>query len=259
METKLLIIGLYVLSVFAVKAVFNEINKKHKRISLMYLSTTLQTVITIVFLFQFLNQFEAFKSISRTILLSSSLLVAVIGFAFQRSLEDIVAGLMISIYRPFEVGDRINIPEKEISGYIENITTRHTVIRTFQNSRLIIPNSVMNREILENANVVNQISSGFVDFQISRRADVELAEKIIEDAVKNHKESINPDDLSAKPSPSVYINNIDKDYINLRISVWTKTIEENFSACSDIRKIVLKEFNKNNIDPPEYIIRHAKS
>ncbi len=255
MKQTAIYITIYLFSLFALRYVFSVINKSHKKIYLMFLSTVFQTILTIGFLFKILYQFDAFKSLAKTILLSSSLLIAVVGFAFQRSLEDIIAGFMISFYRPFEIGDRINITEKNISGYIENITIRHTIIKTFMNSRLIIPNSVMNREILENANMTNPMSSGFVDFSVDRYTDIALAEKIIKSAIINEKESINFDGINEKPSPSIYVNSVTDNAINLRASVWTKSIEENFTACSNIRKTVLKEFQKNNIESPIVYIK----
>lgn len=203
-----------------------------------------------VFLFIFLSQFDFFEKISKTLVLSSSLLVAVVGFACQKSLEDVVAGLMISIYKPFEVGDRINMPEKSISGYIEAISVRHTVVKTFTNSRLIIPNSVMNKEILENADMSDRRSSGYIDFSIDRMADIEKAEDIIRDEIAKNPYSL----FTTLDDIGVYLNSIDRDFINLRASVLTSTVDDNFTACSDIRKVVIERFKKENIFSPKTII-----
>ena len=67
-------------------------------------------------------QFEAFQKFSETLLMSSSLLVVVLGFAFQTSLEDFIAGILISIFKPFNIDDRITLTGMNVSGYIENIT-----------------------------------------------------------------------------------------------------------------------------------------
>lgn len=255
LKNSLILFAIYAAILFCLNTVFGFITKKKQKIALYFLKGTCQAVISFVFLFIFLSQFDFFEKISKTLVLSSSLLVAVVGFACQKSLEDVVAGLMISIYKPFEVGDRINIPEKSISGYIEAISVRHTVVRTFTNSRLIIPNSVMNKEILENADMVDRRSSGYIDFSIDRMADIEKAEAIIRDEIAKNPYSF----FESIEDIGVYLNSIDRDFINLRASVWTATVDDNFTACSDIRKAVIARFKKENIFSPKTIISLDKN
>lgn len=142
------------------------------------------------------------------------------------------------------------MPEKNISGYIEAISVRHTVVKTFNNSRLIVPNSVMNKEILENADMTDRLSSGYIDFSVDRMADIEKAEEIIRDEIAKNPYSFfeKVDDIG------VYLNSIDRDFINLRASVWTANVDDNFTACSDIRKAVISRFKKENIFSPKTII-----
>lgn len=250
LKNSLILFAIYAAILFCLNAIFGFITKKKQKIALYFLKGTCQTVVSFVFLFIFLSQFDFFEKISKTLVLSSSLLVAVVGFACQKSLEDVVAGLMISIYKPFEVGDRINMPEKSISGYIEAISVRHTVVKTFTNSRLIIPNSVMNKEILENADMSDRRSSGYIDFSIDRMADIEKAEDIIRDEIAKNPHSL----FTTLDDIGVYLNSIDRDFINLRASVLTSTVDDNFTACSDIRKVVIERFKKENIFSPKTII-----
>lgn len=236
--------------------------KKHSKlkqtVARTFLFTLLKSIIIVIGIFQIGNQFESFQAISKAIILSSSLLIAVIGFAFQKSLEDLIAGMMISMFHPFEIGDRINLPEKDMSGYIENITIRHTVMRTFKNARLIIPNSIMNKEVLENANIVDKTSSGFVDFMISYDSDIEKAKRIIATAINKHKGALDRRTEEEKknkiPQTTVYINLLTENSVNLRASIWTKTIDTNFDICSEVRQEVLKEFKKQGIEPPKTLI-----
>lgn len=255
LKNSLILFAVYTAIMFSLNTVFGFITKKKQKIALYFLKGTCQAVVSFVFLFIFLSQFDFFEKISRTLVLSSSLLVAVVGFACQKSLEDVVAGLMISIYKPFEVGDRINMPEKNISGYIEAISVRHTVVKTFTNSRLIVPNSVMNKEILENADMTDRLSSGYIDFSVDRMADIEKAEEIIRDEIAKNPYSFfeKVDDIG------VYLNSIDRDFINLRASVWTANVDDNFTACSDIRKAVISCFKKENIFSPKTIISLDKN
>ncbi|MFQ5660434.1 MAG: mechanosensitive ion channel family protein [Gammaproteobacteria bacterium] len=73
-----------------------------------------------------------------------------IGFAAKDLLANFFGGLMIYMDRPFDVGDWIRSPDKEIEGTVENIGWRLTRIRTFDKRPLYIPNSVFANISVEN-------------------------------------------------------------------------------------------------------------
>ena len=154
---------------------YNKFLKEKKQIHFKFFKNFLQASVIIFSLYQIGSEFPTFEKFSTSLLASSSLLVVVLGFAFQTSLEDFIAGILISIFKPFNIDDRITLVGLQISGYVESITIRHTIIKTFQNNRLMIPNSIMNKEIIENTNVVNQVSAGFMDVVISFDSNVEKA------------------------------------------------------------------------------------
>ena len=74
----------------------------------------------------------------------------VVGFAARDLLANFFGGLMIYLDRPFEVGDWIRSPDKEIEGTVENIGWRLTRIRTFDKRPLYVPNSVFANIAVEN-------------------------------------------------------------------------------------------------------------
>ncbi len=226
--------------------------KKNNRIGFKFLNTLIKALIFIFMVFKIGSNFKGFKELSGSILMSSSLIIAVLAFAFQKSLEDLIAGFMISLFRPFEVGDRITLINSDITGYVEDITLRHTIIRTFTNSRLIIPNAVMNRETVENSNMIELKSGGFLDVMITFESDVEKAKNIIVNLVQSHPNVINPKSPLGKGKKSdfvkVYINKLTLDGLNLRATVWTKNVDVNFDTLSELREEIVKEFKKNGIE-----------
>lgn len=64
-----------------------------------------------------------------------------VGFAFQNILQNFLAGILILLQEPFEVGDWINVTGLE--GRVEDIQTRATVVMTSRNTRIVIPNAVL--------------------------------------------------------------------------------------------------------------------
>ena len=142
-----------------------------------------------------------------------------------------------------------------ITGYIEDLTLRHTVIRTYvNNSRIIIPNSTINSEIIENSNFKSTPASNFVDISISYESDLGLAMQIVADVIGAHELYHDPRTpaqiQSGAPKVQVHVQSLGESSINLRARMWTTTVDENFQACSDVRIRIMKEFRKNNIEIP---------
>ena len=223
----------------SVAIIYKKFLKNKKQIHLKFFKNFLQALIIVFSLYEICVQFQPFEKFSSYIFASSSLLVVVLGFAFQTSLEDFIAGILISIFKPFNIDDRITLVGLQISGYVESITIRHTIIKTFQNNRLIIPNSIMNKEIIENTNVINQISAGYMDVIISFDSNIEKAKEIIHDAIIENEFTI-------KDDVEVFVRDITGNGVALRANVTTENIDINFNACSQIREIILKKFQNEN-------------
>lgn len=73
-----------------------------------------------------------------------------VGFAAKDLLANFFGGLMIYLDRPFNVGDWVRSPDREIEGTVEEIGWRLTRIRTFDKRPLYIPNSIFNTISIEN-------------------------------------------------------------------------------------------------------------
>lgn len=243
-----LLIGL--LAIKITDYIFKKFRKTGK-ISYNFLNTLIKGFIILVMIFKIGNLSQTFQSMAGSILMSSSLIVAVLAFAFQKSLEDLIAGFMISVFRPFEVGDRINFVNMQIVGYIEDISLRHTTIRTFTNSRLIVPNSVMNKEVLENSHIIDPVSGGFLDITIAYTADIDRAMEIIVECVESDKDvlDIRPiDERVGSHFTTVFINELSEYGVNLRVTIWTANVDLNFETVSRLRKEIVKRFVAEGIE-----------
>ena len=123
-----------------------------------------------VYFIGILAALEAIPGLSKvmsTILAGSGIIAIVVGLAAQESLGNIISGWFIGLFRPFEVGDRVRLVGYDITGKIEDITLRHTVIKTFTNSRVIVPNSKISSTIIENSHYIDERSSSFIDVYVS--------------------------------------------------------------------------------------------
>ena len=114
------------------------------KLHLMFLKGIITAVIWAAAVFYAMAWIPAFSKTWETAIASSGIAVVVLGLAAQSTLANVFAGIALSASRsrPFDVGDRIAIDSVE-PGYVENITLRHTVIKTYQNEIIYVPNSVV--------------------------------------------------------------------------------------------------------------------
>ncbi len=192
--------------------------------------------------------------LTQTLLAGSGIVAVVIGLAAQDSFGNLLSGLFLSCFKPFQIGDRIHLVKSNITGYVEDISLRHTVIRTFTNSRVIVPNSTVNSEIIENANFQTTVASSFIDVSVSYESDVRLAMELFADIVGNHDlylDQRTAEEIAAGvPKVRVLVRELEANGVALRTSMWTRTIDENFRACSDARLRILEAYRENGIEIP---------
>lgn len=195
-----------------------------------------------------------FRNLALSIFASSGILAAVIGFASQQSIANIVSGLFITIFKPFRVGDRIKMPARDVTGTVEDITLRHTVIKTFENKRVIVPNSVISTDLIENSNLVDERICKLIDIGISYDSDMDKAMEIIRDEAMKHPEMIDNRDAAerTKGSPAVVVRvtGFSDSAVNLRAWVWAVDQPAAFRMGCDLYKSIKQRFGKEGVEIP---------
>ncbi len=187
------------------------------------------------------------KDFTSQIFLSSSLIVVVLGFVFQEGLSNIVHGFILSVFKPFKIGDRVSITidGEKITGYIKEVNARHTVIQNVVNSaHVIVPNSKLDTcVIINNYYDGNTHSSSFMDLMITYESDLDKATEIIAEEIMNHPlvQKARKENNTTDPV-TVMVRELADNGISLRAPVITHSVEENFIACSEIRKNLVKRF-----------------
>ena len=74
-----------------------------------------------------LAQFEFGRSVQDYMLKNAAFLVAIFSFSMQQVLSDIIGGMMVAMSKPYDIGERVTVASKDITGVVEDITVRHTV------------------------------------------------------------------------------------------------------------------------------------
>lgn len=238
-----------------INKMFKRWIERENQIQVKFTRSIVQALVSVIAVCFIGMQIEFTKDLTVTLLQSTSLIVAVAGFAAQQTLSDIISGLMISWCKPFNIDERVNILSMNLAGVVEDITIRHTIIKTFNNNRVIIPNSIMNKEILENNNFKDSRCGNYLEVTVGYDSDIELAMKIIDETIENHELTIK---IEGDSKHDVLIKDFGESGIILKTTVWTKDVSDNFKACSDIRLAIKKRFEENNIEIP-YNYVHIKT
>lgn len=207
------------------------------------------TVITVIYMI------PAFKQIAMTLFAGAGILAAVVGFASQAAFSNIINGVFLVIFKPFRIGDLIEIGQQSAYvGRVEDITLRHVVIKNFENKRIIVPNSVISNEIIVNRSIVDEKVIRYLDILISFTADVDKAVSIIQEECMNHPLFVDPRTEEQKEANDdiveVRVLSLAQYGIQLRAYVCGETSPESFVLVTDLYKIIKKRFDKEGIEIP---------
>ena len=166
------------------------------------------------------------SSFTKTLLAGSGIAAVVLGLAAQESFGNLISGMLIAVFHPFQVGDRVHLINNDLTGFVEDITLRHTVIRTLTNSRIIIPNSEMSKEKIENADYGDSTASSFLDVSVAYESNLELAMEVMAKVIGEHPLYCDVRTAEEKeqgvPKVKVFVREFGDSGIMLRANMWTK-------------------------------------
>ncbi|MCI9429652.1 MAG: mechanosensitive ion channel family protein [Lachnospiraceae bacterium] len=229
-----------------ISLIFRMISRRNKGVHLRYAKSAINVTIIVVGVYSLAQQFDITKDISKVLLQSGSLIVAIATFAAQQALGNIISGFSLSMSKPYEVEDKIKVVQGGgiiAEGIVQDITIRHTIIRQFNGESCIVPNSVMDASVITNTNYTENIGN-FMEIEIGYSADIDRAMDIMQKICINHELTLNTE------SNKVFIKGYTQNGMILKTTVWTGNLDDSFRACSDIRAELVKEFLKNDIEIP---------
>jgi len=193
------------------------------------------------------------RNLAVSLIAGAGVLAIAIGLASQQAFSNLVSGIMIAIFKPIKIGDRIKIREG-VSGIIEDITLRHTVIRNFENKRLIIPNSKISEETIENSNYGDEKVCRFVEIGISYDSDINRAIKIMREEAENHPKNIDNRTQEEKnnkvPKVVVRVVGFGESSVNLKAWAWAKNPADAFALGCDLNKSIKERFDREGVEIP---------
>jgi small-conductance mechanosensitive channel len=146
-----------------------------------------------------------------TVLGGTGLIGLVIGIAFQDIAENFLASILISVQKPFRVGDMIAVDGHE--GVVQRVTTRGTTLLTADGNHVQIPNSKIYKTTIENytANPLRRISFAL---GIGYDDSTSEAQSVVLETIKKHSATLND------PATRVLIEDLGASTVNLTALFW---------------------------------------
>lgn len=182
------------------------------------------------------------KSLSTALLAGAGVAGIVIGFAAKSTLSNLISGISIAVFRPFRIGDVLTIRDEY--GSVEDITLRHTVIKTWENKRLIIPNGIISDEAIVNWTIGDLPVYWHVNFGIAYDADIDLARSIILDELGKHPDVMQELDRKAE------VVGLSDFAVDVSAKFWVRDRPTAWSTCCAIRESVKKRFDMEGVEIP---------
>ncbi|MCD8296906.1 MAG: mechanosensitive ion channel family protein, partial [Prevotella sp.] len=166
---------------------------------------------------------------------------------------------------PFKVGDFIKIDET-ITGTVEEITLRHTILRNLENRMILIPNNKINTSTIINSSFGDTSTCAFIDVAVSYTTDLNKAFEVMRDEVMKNPLVIDHRTKAEKekevPEVVIRVTSLDNSSITLRAWAWASTSWNAYVLKCESLKAVKERFDKESIEIPypyyNQIIQQAK-
>lgn len=164
----------------------------------------------------------------------------IIGFALQDTLSNFAAGMMLLIYRPFDVGDFVFAGG--VDGKVSHMSLVNTTIRTFDNQIIIVPNSKIWGDVIKNV-THERIRRVDMVFGIGYADDLLKAEGVLTEIVTSHPAVLRT------PEPMIKVHTLNTSSVDFIVRPWVKT-DDYWDVYWDVTKEVKLRFDREGISIP---------
>jgi len=164
----------------------------------------------------------------------------IIGFALQDTLSNFASGLMILMYRPFDVGDVVEAGG--VSGKVSHMSLVNTTFMTFDNQRLVVPNNMIWSSVITNV-TAQRTRRVDLTIGISYDDDIEKTEKVLREIIDEHEAVLD------YPEPNVRLHELGDSSVNFIVRPWVKT-SDYWDTYWDLTKAIKLRLDKEGISIP---------
>ncbi len=223
--------------------VVGKLERKVDQTVIRYILRIKNLVIFVLSAMFYASLVPGLRALVGTFVAGAGITALVIGFAAKSTLANLVAGLSLAIYRPFRIGDIVSIEEEY--GTVEDITLRHTIVRTWEYKRLIIPNEKIDSIALINYSIIDPKILCRIEMGVSYDTDIDLTRRLVLDEASKcpHR------DESAEEPWMRVISHGDFS-IGIRLYVWVKKVDDAWLTKFWLLENIKKRFDREGVEIP---------
>jgi len=164
----------------------------------------------------------------------------IVGFALQDSLSNFAAGVMILLYRPYDVGDFVDVGG--VIGTVDKMSLVSTSLLTIDNQLYIVPNSKIWGDVIKNV-TAQKIRRVDMVFGIAYSDDIEHAEAVLADILKSHEKVLD------EPEPVIRLHTLGESSVDFIVRPWVN-VDDYWDVYWDITRTVKMRFDEEKISIP---------
>ncbi len=165
-----------------------------------------------------------------------------IGFGLQSIVNNFVSGLILLAERPIKVGDWVVVGDDQ--GYVRKISVRSTEIETFDRSNVVVPNSMLISEKVQNWTLHNNVGRITISVGVSYASDPERVRDILLEVAREHPQ------ILTHPEPYVWFNDFGNSSLDFKLFCFALNITRQLAIQTDLRIAIVKKFREQGIEIP---------
>ena len=219
-------------------------NERIDRMTVSFIQHLGTFIMWIVLALIFSHVVPSLNKVTTSLLAGVSIVSVVVGFAAQSTLGNLVSGISLVIYKPFRRGDRLQLttPTGVETGIVEDLSLGYTVLRTFDNRRIVLSNGTIANQIMINLSSVDPRVMLSPTISIGYDSDIERARAIVMELAQGHD-----DVVEVVGCPVV---NLGGSSVDLSLRAWCADSSTAKAVEYDLLEQIKKRFDEVGIEIP---------
>ena len=208
--------------------------------SVIQRSVSLVLILLGIYLFLFLAGLTGFAI---AVVSGTGVVGLILGFAFRDIAENFISSLLLTIQRPFRIGDIVQI--NDFTGIIQKVTARATTLVDFDGNHIQIPNATIYKGVIKNL-TANPLMRGQFVIGVGYDADIQHAQQMAQEITSAQ------DNVLTDPEPQILIDELGPSTYNIKVYFWVDVEKTSvLKMASVLMRKITQAFLEANISMPD--------
>ena len=208
--------------------------------SVIQRSVSLVLILLGIYLFLFLAGLTGFAI---AVVSGTGVVGLILGFAFRDIAENFISSLLLTIQRPFRIGDIVQI--NDFTGIIQKVTARATTLVDFDGNHIQIPNATIYKGVIKNL-TANPLMRGQFVIGVGYDADIQHAQQMAQEITSAQ------DNVLIDPEPQILIDELGPSTYNIKVYFWVDVEKTSvLKMASVLMRKITQAFLEANISMPD--------